>query len=96
MKALKGKLTSNSAKFTGEVYYGGDSIKSGKFLVSKVADYIEQNDTHTAVLTVEETLKFAWLATTGGHHSYARAVSKEAAAILDKEDHVISLVRKYL
>ncbi len=70
----------------GEVYYDGDNIKSEKFLVGKVADYVEQGDTHEAVLTVAETILFAWKCTSGGHHSYARARNPQTADILDKDD----------
>jgi ABC-type multidrug transport system ATPase subunit/ABC-type multidrug transport system permease subunit len=74
------------AKIGGEVYFDGDNIKSNKFLVGKVADYIEQGDTHEAVLTVAESILFSWLCTTAGHHSYARARDDQAAAVLNKDD----------
>eukprot|EP00981_Chlorochromonas_danica_P012460 scaffold4964_cov248-Ochromonas_danica.AAC.6 len=85
LKALSNRLESaGKAQFSGDIYYDGDDIKSDKFLVGKVADYIEQGDTHQAVLTVDETLKFAWSCTTGGHHSYAVAKDEASAAILEK------------
>ena len=87
MKGLAGRLRPlGGAKISGEVYYDGDNLKSGKFLVGKVSDYIEQGDTHSAVLTVEETLKFAWLCTTGGHHAYGRAKDEKSAEILNEDD----------
>ena len=87
LKALAGRLRSlGGAKMSGEVYYDGDNIKSGKFLVGKVADYIEQGDTHEAVLTVAETILFSWQCTTGGHHGYARARDEASAEILNKDD----------
>ncbi len=87
LKALSGRLRPlGGAKMSGEVYFDGDNIKSGKFLVGKVSDYIEQGDTHEAVLTVAETILFAWKCTTGGHHSYARARDDAAAEILNKDD----------
>ncbi len=87
LKGLAGRLRGlGGAKISGEVYYDGDNIKSGKFLLGKVSDYIEQGDTHNAVLTVEETLKFAWLCTTGGHHAYGSAKDEEAAIIMNKDD----------
>ena len=87
MKALAGRLRpERRAKLEGDVFYQGDSIHSGKFLPAKVAAYTEQGDTHDAVLTVEETLKFAWLATSGGKSSYARAKDAQAAEIMDAED----------
>ena len=84
------------AKIEGDVFFQGDSIKCGKFIPNKVAGYIEQGDTHDAVLTVEETLKFAWKVTTGGHHSYARAKDAESAAILDKDDAYFTQVKNVL
>jgi ABC-type multidrug transport system ATPase subunit len=74
MKALVNRLRpAPGARIEGDVFYQGDSIHSGKFIPAKIAGYVEQGDTHDAVLTVEETLRFAWTATTGGHHSYALA-----------------------
>lgn len=87
LKALSGRLRPlGGAKIGGEVYFDGDNIKSNKFLVGKVADYIEQGDTHEAVLTVAESILFSWLCTTAGHHSYARARDDQAAAALNKDD----------
>lgn len=75
LKAISGRLRpGGQAKLSGEVYFDGDNIHSDKFLVNKVAAYVEQGDTHEAVLTVEETLKFAWMASSGGHASYGRSV----------------------
>ncbi len=97
LKALAGRLRPlGGAKISGDVYYDGDNIKSGKFLVGKVSDYIEQGDTHNAVLTVEETLKFAWQCTTGGHHAYGRAKDEESAAILNKDDENMMIVNNIL
>lgn len=88
LKALGGRLRPlGNAKFSGEVYYDGDNINSGKFLVGKVADYVEQGDTHEAVLTVDETLKFSWYTTTAGSHAYARAKDEASGAILDADNH---------
>eukprot|EP01031_Cornospumella_fuschlensis_P039582 gene39582-48189_t len=81
---------------SGGIYYDGDSIKSGKFIVSKIADYIEQGDTHEAVLSVEETMKFSWLCTTGGHHSYARAKDAESEAIMNQQDAQYTLVNNVM
>lgn len=57
---------------------------------------MEQGDTHEAVLTVEETLKFSWLSSSGGSHSYARAKNDEAAAILDADDDQFAEVNNTL
>jgi ABC-type multidrug transport system ATPase subunit len=93
LKGLAGRLRPlGGAKISGEVYYDGDNLKSGKFLVGKVSDYIEQGDTHSAVLTVDETMKFAWLCTTGGHHAYGRAKDEKSAEILNEDDeHFVSI-----
>lgn len=94
LKGLAGRLRElGGAKISGEVYYGGDNIKSGKFLVGKVSDYVEQGDTHSAVLTVEETLKFAWLCTTGGHHAYGRAKDEKSAEFLNEDDALFVQVK---
>jgi ABC-type multidrug transport system ATPase subunit len=87
LKGLAGRLRGlGGAKISGEVYYDGDNLKSGKFLLGKVSDYIEQGDTHEAVLTVDETMKFAWQCTTGGNHSYGLAKDDESAEVLNKDD----------
>lgn len=87
LQALSGRLyPAGNSSLSGDVFYGGDSIKSGKFRVSKVSDYIEQVDRHDGCLTVEETLKFAWQCTSGGSHSYAEARDEQAAEILNQED----------
>ncbi len=94
LKGLAGRLRElGGAKIRGEVYYRGDNIKSGKFLVGKVSDYVEQGDTHSAVLTVEETLKFAWLCTTGGHHAYGRAKDEKSAEFLNEDDALFVQVK---
>ena len=80
----------------GDVFYQGDSIHSGKFIPSKIAGYVEQGDTLDAVLTVEETLKFSWLATSGGHHSYARAKDAASAAILNHDDASFTHVKNVI
>lgn len=85
MKALSKRLRT-SATLEGEITYNDELESSGKFLVPKLVDYIEQGDHHAATLTVEETLKYAWLSSTGGHHSYAQAVNAEAKDELDFED----------
>ena len=97
LRALAGRLRElGGAKLTGDVYYDGDNIKSGKFFIGKVADYIEQGDTLEAVLTVEETLKFAWMCTTGGHHSYARSRDNHSAEVLNKDDTNATMVHNVI
>lgn len=86
LRSLCGKLHPlGNSSYTGAVYYDGDDITSGKFLVRKVADYIEQGDTHEATLTVKETLTFSWMCSTGGHRSYGFAKDEETAEMLDED-----------
>lgn len=97
LKALAGQLVPlGGAKLSGDVYYDGDNINSGKFIPGKVADYIEQGDTHEAVITVDETFKFAWLTATGGHHSYAIAKDDVSADLLNRDDEEFVLVNNIL
>jgi len=88
LKALSGRPVGGTiAKFDGQIFYNDEDIhQTDKFLVPKVAEYIEQNDTHAPTLTVEETLSFAWECTTGGHHSYCFAKDEETAKLMDAED----------
>lgn len=98
LKALAGRLRPlGGATLAGEVYYEGDNIKSGRFLPEKISDYVEQDDRHEAVLTVEETLKFSWQCATGGHHSYGRAKDDpKAIEALNKEDGHFALVQNLM
>lgn len=86
MKALTGHLNIGSAHLDGEILYNGDSVDSGKYLVSKIANYVDEKEVHAATLTVRETLEFAWRMTSGGHHSYGTAKNPESAAFLDQGD----------
>jgi ABC-type multidrug transport system ATPase subunit len=86
LKALAGQLTVGSAHLEGEILYNGDPIDCGKFLVGKVATYADEREQHAGVLTVRETMDFAWQSTTGGHHSYNIAKDAASAAVLDKDD----------
>jgi ABC-type multidrug transport system ATPase subunit len=90
LKALSGRLRIGSKlKRDGNIYYNEEPIDSDKFLTQKVANYIEQEETHAATLTVEETFIYAWKSTTGGHHSYAIAIDEEAAKVLDLNDEAL-------
>jgi ABC-type lipoprotein export system ATPase subunit len=97
MQALSNRLKAGNAKLDGEICYNGENIKTtNKFLVGKIVDYVEQNDTHAATLTVEETIKYAWLSSTGGHHAYGVAKDQTAAAVLDDLDAMYSKVNNLL
>ncbi|KAJ1423367.1 P-loop containing nucleoside triphosphate hydrolase protein, partial [Ochromonadaceae sp. CCMP2298] len=87
LKALSGYITSSSrAQLDGDIMYNGDSTSTKKFLVQKLASYTDENDIHAATLTVQETLEFAWLMTSGGHHSYGVAKDAASAALFDIHD----------
>jgi ABC-type multidrug transport system ATPase subunit len=73
----------------GDILYNGDSVDSGKYLVGKVASYVDEREQHAPTLTVRETLEFAWRMTTGGHHSYNIAKDQTSAAVLDKDDDAL-------
>eukprot|EP00596_Hydrurales_sp_CCMP1899_P009770 CAMPEP_0119035166 /NCGR_PEP_ID=MMETSP1177-20130426/2120_1 /TAXON_ID=2985 /ORGANISM="Ochromonas sp, Strain CCMP1899" /LENGTH=1167 /DNA_ID=CAMNT_0006993119 /DNA_START=471 /DNA_END=3971 /DNA_ORIENTATION=+ len=103
LKALSGRIKTSSTqsifggpKFEGEVTYNGELASSGLFLLPKFIDYIEQKDSHAATLTVKETLEYAWMMSTGGHHSYATAKDVESAALLDEEDKTLRRVHNVL
>ena len=95
LKALSAHLNVGSAHLEGEILYNGDSVDCGKYLVEKVASYVDEKEFHSPTLTVRETLEFAFNMTTGGHHSYGVAKDAESAAYLDKNDPVQAKVRKW-
>lgn len=87
------QLNVGKAHLDGEISYNGDSVNSDKYLVGKLATYIDEKEQHAATLTVRETLEFAWRITTGGHHSYGGAKDEKAAEILNKDDASLTRVR---
>ena len=59
LKALSGRNINKNLHNDGDIYYNEESTaNTHKFLVPKIAEYIEQNDTHAATLTVEETFEY--------------------------------------
>lgn len=93
MRLISGRLSpSGSLVQEGEITYNGELSTSGNFLLPKLIDYVDQRDIHEPVLTVEETIKFAFLTTTGGHHSYGAAKDKESAEMMDRDDANFSKV----
>ena len=86
LKALACQLTPSAGKIEGEILYNGDPTDCGKYLVGKIASYVDERDQHAPTLTVEETMEFAWRCTTGGHHSYNIAMTDESAAELNRAD----------
>lgn len=81
-----------SAHLEGEILYNGDSVDCGKYLLSKIANYVDEKELHAGTLTVRETLEFAWKMTTKGHHSYGVAKDAAAAEILDRENATMTKV----
>lgn len=96
MKALSGRLDGSPATLEGEIYYNKENIKSDTFITRKIADYIDELDIHAPTLTVNETLKYAWISSTGGHHSYCVARNEEAAKALDSDDSSYAKVNNIL
>ncbi len=92
LKALAGQLVVGGAHLDGDILYNGDSTKSGKYLIGKVATYADEKEQHAPTLTVRETMEFAWKMTTGGHHSYSVAKDVKSAEVLDKSDHELVMV----
>ena len=92
-KALCGRVKSDGrCTLEGDVTYNGEVASSGKFLLAKFLDYIEQKDSHASTLTVAETMEFAWKSTTGGHHSYGMAKDEETGNVLDEGDEILRKV----
>ena len=90
LKALAGRL--DCEHIEGAVTINGHPSTSPDFLMCKVADYIDQADEHSATLTVEETLAFAWKSTTGGHHGYMHARDEASAEVMNADDKIQALV----
>lgn len=88
LKALSGKLNLGSMHLDGTVTYNGDTAGSGKFLLPKIADYIDEKEQHAATLTVQETMEFAWAATSNNHHAYGVTRTEEGEAALGALDEV--------
>jgi hypothetical protein len=88
LKALSGKLNTGSTKLDGTITYNGDSVTSGKFLLPKIADYVDEKEQHAATLTVQETMEFAWAATSNNRHSYGVTRTPEGEAALGALDAV--------
>lgn len=84
-----------SAHLEGDILYNGDAVDSGKYIVGKVASYVDEKEQHAGTLTVRETLEFAWKMTSGGHHSYNVAKDEKSAVILDRDDEAMVKVWLY-
>lgn len=93
-KILSGRITSQSgrSKITGELYYSGFS--SDEVHVRKLSTYVDQNDNHIPVLTVRETLQFAFDCFGGAE--MARAMVARVGLSGDASDHEIAKIHDEL
>jgi len=96
LKVLAGQLYVGRKKLEGSILYNGEPPDSGKYLLPKIADYIDEKDQHAAALTVQETFEFAWLVTTNGHHSYGVAKDEEGAEYLNRDDKIMGKVNSVI
>ncbi len=76
LKALSGILSSGSAKLEGSIKYNGVGPEEQQFLVPKLVDYVDENDVHSAIMTVRETFMFAGAASTAGEPIDATGMSE--------------------
>ena len=72
LKALAGQLVVGSSHLDGEILYNGVDLRASadKFLIGKLASYVDEKEEHAATLTVKEVCEFAFRMTSGGHHYY--------------------------
>ena len=80
LKALSGQLNHNSCKIDGEISYNGDSVESGKYLLTQVCNYIDERDQLPPTLTVREVLDYAFNLSNEGKHMYGSANKDEASS----------------
>lgn len=93
LKALSGRLTIDSKNhLDGSVTYNGQTEKDGNFILAKLVAYVDELDEHIPLLTVKETLEFAWSVTTGRHHNYLLSDDPIVAAALNKDDKILARV----
>ena len=96
LKAISGLLNvTNPAKLDGSITYNGMRADEGKFLVPKLVDYVNETDVHSAILTVRETLEFAFKANSGLKPN-RDLVSADGAAVLDAMTKDMRMVRDVL
>jgi ABC-type multidrug transport system ATPase subunit len=83
LKALTGTLPSSGRyRLTGDITFNGDTAGSGKFVMPRVASYVDQVDRHYATLTVAETIEFA-INIQDPADVYRKANNLERSALLD-------------
>ncbi len=92
MKALSGQLNAKGELLEGVLTYNGYSVESNKFILQKIVNYVSEHDVHHSLLTVQETLEFAWRCTTGGNHSYGIASDTSSAKMLDANNEKLRKV----
>jgi ABC-type multidrug transport system ATPase subunit len=93
LKAISGQLNTSNCTLEGTIKFNGETADSNNFIVQKVVNFVNETDLHSALMTVYETFLFAFMATTGGHHAYAKSANEESAEILSQRDGIISDVR---
>lgn len=93
LKALSGRIHLDSKNhLDGTITYNGQTEKDGNFILAKLVSYVDELDEHIPLLTVKETLEFAWSVTTGGHHSYLVSDDPIIATALNKDDKLLARV----
>jgi len=72
LKALAGQLVLGDSHLDGEILYNGVDLRAAadKYLIGKIASYVDEKEEHAATLTVKEVCEFAFRMTSGGHHYY--------------------------
>eukprot|EP00611_Tribonema_gayanum_P003867 TRINITY_DN130_c0_g1_i4.p1 TRINITY_DN130_c0_g1~~TRINITY_DN130_c0_g1_i4.p1 ORF type:complete len:1058 (+),score=462.30 TRINITY_DN130_c0_g1_i4:90-3263(+) len=80
LKLLAGQIKKDkSHKISGDILYNGQrasKAKNAPFQLPKVAAYVQQTDRHVALMTVQETMVFAFDCMEGGKHAAAMAGSE--------------------
>ena len=86
-------MKSSKCTLEGTIKFNGDTADCGKFILQKVVNFVSELEVHNALYTVFETFAFAFRASTGGHHSYAKTQSAESAAFVNVADERLNKAR---
>ena len=93
LKVLSGRMNLDSNNhLDGSITYGGQTEKDKNFLLAKLVSYVDELDEHIPLLTVKETLEFAWSVTTGRSHSYLITEDPLVEATLVNDDKLLARV----
>jgi len=89
LKALAGQLVLGSSHLDGEILYNGVDLRAAtdKYLIGKLASYVDEKEEHAATLTVKEVCEFAFRMTSGGHHSYQMTTVPSDKEFFNQGDH---------